>query len=236
MANVETSLSFLGAIKTIWRVLTFRATYEELTRHSVMMCIIGMGITMAVGIGRYWDDPRQLEMGKVMGFGSLAYAFLFAFTLFLLLLPFGRKIRYIDSLAFVTATAAPGIVYAMPIEVMVSDDLSYRYNLVALLFVSAYRVALFVWFLKKVCDLTIPQTVVTTLLPLSTIVAGLMISNRMVLILDVMGGFRGATEPTRIEETLQAIGSLALIFSPTMVALYIALILIKYKKAVFDDP
>lgn len=233
MAQDQASLNVLDALKTIWRVLTFRATYEELTRNAIMMCIIGMGITIAVGIGRYYDDPRPLDIGKVMGLGSLAYAIVFAFTVFILLLPFGKKIRYIDSLAFLTATAAPGFVYALPIELMVSDALAYQYNLVALLFVSAYRVSLFIWFLKKVCDLSALQTAVVTLLPLSTIVAALMLSNRMVLILDAMGGFRGATEPTRIEETLRVIGSTALVFSPTMIALYITLILIKYKDSVF---
>src|SRR5215471_13302655 len=104
------------AIATMFRVVTFRASREELQSLNHIHLLVGLVSTWLVGIGRWWEDPRA-NLFQHTGIGSVIYVFVLALFLWLILRPMGlKKIGYFHILTFVSFTSPPAVLYAIPLR------------------------------------------------------------------------------------------------------------------------
>jgi len=181
-------------IKTILlnelRFLTFRRVSPEVQANRRAFLAFGLFVTWLAGIGRYWDNPRA-ERWQALGLGSLAYVFLLALFLWGLLAPLRpRSWSYLNVLLFLTLTAPPALLYAIPVEKFLAPEAARDANVWLLAIVSMWRVALLVVFLSRTGGLSAGQVIVATLLPLSLIIITLSILNLEHVVFNIMGGIR----------------------------------------------
>ncbi len=105
-----------------------------------------------------------------------------------------RNWTYRNVLIFVTLTAPPAVLYAIPVERFMSPDHATMTNAWFLGVVAAWRVSLLVVFLRRVARLTWFPLVVATLLPLAAIVVTLAILNLEHVVFDLMAGIKPGQE------------------------------------------
>lgn len=99
-----------------WRVLTFRLPSSAIVEHWQAYLGFGLVFTWLAGVGRYWDHPRA-DLWQYLGLGSVAYVFVLALILWALLAPLGpANWSYRNVLVFLTLTAPPAVLYAVPVE------------------------------------------------------------------------------------------------------------------------
>src|SRR5262245_28405437 len=123
--------------------------------------------------------------------GSVAYVFCLALVLWLLGLPLRpRHWSYRNVLVFVTLTSPPALLYAIPVEQFMAMQDAQRANAWFLAIVATWRVALLVWFLRRVSGLSRWATAVAALLPLSLIVFVLAALNLEHVVFNLMAGIR----------------------------------------------
>lgn len=214
------------AIRTLFRVLGFRATPGEIKENAIAILTVGFLVTWVVGIGRWWDDPRDLLPFVRWGVGSVFYTIALSLVLWVLGLPLSKeRLRYQHVLAFVTCTSLPGLVYAIPMEIWADQRTASSYNLYALLFVSIYRVSLLLWFFLKIQELTVRQAIVATFLPISMIALSLTSLGHGARIMDIMGGFRDRMSKTAMEEVVGLIGCLSYMLGPILLLVYLAMVI-----------
>src|SRR5947207_1870035 len=107
---------------TVWRLLTFQASRDELTHLNRRHLVVGMLCTWIVGVGRYWDNPR-VQLLQRLGIGSIIYVFIFAFILWVVLHPLRpKRCSYFRILIFISLVSPPAILYAIPVEHFFSLD------------------------------------------------------------------------------------------------------------------
>src|SRR5689334_11993983 len=102
-------------IATAARVLTFRATRNELRSFDRRHLFLGFLLTWLVGMGRWWEDPRA-GLLQHLGVGSLVYVVILSLFLWLIIKPLAVRTRYVTVLTYVTLTAPPAILYALPVR------------------------------------------------------------------------------------------------------------------------
>jgi hypothetical protein len=179
---------FSGVARDAWRLLTFRPPSPAIASSWPGYLAFGLACTWIAGIGRYWDNPRA-ESWQHFGLGSLAYVFLLAALLWLVMLPLRpKRWSYRSVLVFVTLTSPPAILYAIPVERFLPLDAAQQANAIFLGVVATWRVALLAWFLRKVADLDWLAIVVGTLLPLVLIVVALTLLNLEHVVFNIMAG------------------------------------------------
>lgn len=140
------------------------------------------------GVGRYWDNPKA-DLWQFLGLGSVIYVFILALILWLIILPLKpRNWSYINVLLFVSLTAPPAILYAIPAERFMSLESAQRANVWFLAIVATWRVALLLKYLKSVAGLSGLRVLVATLLPLTLIVAMLTALNLEHVVFKIMAG------------------------------------------------
>lgn len=184
------SPGFSGVLRTAIRVMTFRASGEELATLGNPHLVFGMVATWVVGIGRWWDDPGA-RLLQHLGIGSVIYVIVLSFVLWLLIKPLGpRHWRYKNVLTFVTLTSPPGILYAIPVERFLDLQTAQMVNVWFLAVVAMWRVALLAFYLRRLARLHWGSLIVATLLPLTAIVATLTALNLERAVFEVMGGIR----------------------------------------------
>jgi len=181
-------------IKTLlqdeWRFLTFRPMSQAIRTHWQAYLIFGLLFTWLAGIGRYWDNPRG-ELWQYLGLGSVAYVFVLALFIWVLLAPLRPKNwSYRNVLLFLTLTAPPAVLYAIPVERFMSLANARTANAWFLGLIAAWRVALLVIFLRRTGGLSRAATAVATLLPITIIVFVLALLNLEHVVFDFMGGIR----------------------------------------------
>jgi hypothetical protein len=209
------------ALKTIFRILTFRAKPEELLENSIAILAVGLLITWLVGIGRWWDDPRDLMPFVRWGLGSVFYVFALSALLWVIAWPLLEdKVGYHHVAAFVASTSLPAVVYALPIEQWTDMSTASTYNVNALLFVSLYRVSLLGWFYVKILKLTIGEAIVVTGLPITAISLALTALGHGARVMDIMGGLRDRMSKSEMETIIGAIGCLSFILGPIFLVAY----------------
>ena len=170
------------------RLLTFRPLSPAIRTHSNAFLAFGLFFTWLAGLGRYWDNPRA-ELWQYLGLGSVIYVFVLALIVWLLLSPFRPKHwSYKMVLTFITLTAPPAVLYAIPVEQFMSADAAETTNVWFLAAVAAWRVALFSVFLKRVAELSAFEVIVGTLTPLAIIVVSLTALNMEHVVINIMGG------------------------------------------------
>jgi len=170
------------------KLLTFRHPSPAIQTHWKPFLAFGFFFTWLAGLSRYWDNPRA-EWWQHFGLGSIAYVFAFAFILWVLLAPLRpRHWSYRNVLLFITLTAPPALLYAIPVERFLGPDAARAANAWLLAVVAAWRVALLAVFVSRVARLSRGVMVVATMLPLTIIVIILSILNLEHIVFDLMGG------------------------------------------------
>ncbi len=173
-----------------FRLLSFRQPSEAMHRQWQAYLTFGLTFTWLAGIGRYWDNPRA-HLWQYLGLGSVAYVFLLALLIWVLLSPLRpRHWSYRNVLLFVTLTAPPALLYAIPVEQFLSPSAAREANAWFLGVVAAWRVALFAMFLRRVAGLSLVAVVVATLLPLTVIIFALVALNLEHVVFELMSGIR----------------------------------------------
>ncbi len=182
--------SRLPLFGTALRVLTFRATREELLALDRRHLTLGLVSTWLVGMGRYWDSPRA-ELLQKLGVGSVLYVFALAIFLWLILWPLRPQAwSFFRLLTFITLVSPPAALYAIPVEQFLSLPVSQSINAWFLALVAVWRVALLFFFLMRVCQLRWFEVVVASLMPLAMIVCGLWALNLEHVVFELMSGIR----------------------------------------------
>lgn len=177
-------------IKTLlvdeWRFLTFRPLSSAVHTNWQAYLAFGLFFTWLVGVGRYWDNPRA-DLWQALGLGSVAYVFVLALIIWGLLAPLRPKHwSYRNVLLFICLTAPPAVLYAVPVEKFMADDVARAANAWFLAIVATWRVALLAVFLKRAAGLS--PGVVVAMLPLTIIVVSLSMLNLEHVVFDFMSG------------------------------------------------
>jgi hypothetical protein len=176
-------------VKTCLRMLAFRATQSELIQLNWKHLVFGICSTWIVGIGRYWDNPR-VALPQHLGIGSVIYIFFLSTFLWLIVYPLRpQHWSYLRVLTFVSLVSPPAILYAIPVEKLMSLPVSNLVNAWFLAIVAAWRVALLFFFLRRLSGLDWFSIMVAALLPLTLIVVALTLLNLEQVVFDLMGGF-----------------------------------------------
>lgn len=179
-------------------------------------------MTWLCGIGRYWDNPKA-ELWQYLGLGSVAYIFILALILWLLILPLKpANWRYKNVLLFVSLTAPPAILYAIPVERIMSLSSAQSANVCFLTVVALWRVVLLFKYLKDVAGLSGLCVLVATLLPLTLIVATLAALNLEHVVFRIMAGLedheRSAND--KAYTMLFFITYISVMVSPVLLSIY----------------
>jgi len=191
----------------IARILTFRADLDDYLSLDRSYLAAGLVVTWVVGMGRYWDNPR-VEILQKAGLGSLVYVFVLAALLWVVGLGLRpRRWSHSHLLTFVTLTAAPGLLYAIPVERFLSPAGAQEANLAFLAIVATWRVVLYGFYLRRYAALPLAPLLIQLLLPLTFIVTALVMLNLERAVFAVMGG---------LEETTSADSAYAVLVLLTM--------------------
>lgn len=179
-------------IKTLlideFRFLTFRPVSSAIQTHWKAFLMFGLVFTWFAGMGRYWDNPKA-HLWQYLGLGSVAYVFVLAAIVFVLVLPLGPKNwSYRNVLLFITLTAPPAVLYAIPVETFMTPSAARTTNAWFLAVVATWRVGLFSAFLSHVAKLSPGAVIIATLLPLTIIVVTLSFLNLEHVVFDLMSG------------------------------------------------
>jgi len=163
---------------------------EAIRTHSKAYLIFGLVFTWLAGIGRYWDNPRA-GVWQYLGLGSVAYVFILALFIWLLLAPLRPKHwSYKNVLLFLTLTAPPALIYAIPVEKFMTLANARTANVWFLALVALWRVALLIRFLRRTGELSVGATIVATLLPITVIMFAIASLNLEHVVFSFMGGLR----------------------------------------------
>lgn len=185
--------SYAEVLRTTLRILTFRARREELVALGHRHLVFGLLCTWLVGIGRWWDDPGASPLLHT-GLGSVVYVFALSLLLWLIAWPLRPEDwSYRNVLTYVSLTAPPAILYAIPVERWFGLDAAAQVNVWFLLVVAVWRVALLVVYLKRLAKLRGGRAAVAVLLPIMGIITVLTRLNLHQVVFNLMGGLRERT-------------------------------------------
>lgn len=174
------------------RLLFFRTTREEFQSFSSSHLLFGLFCTWLVGMGRWWDDPNA-DILQHLGLGSVAYIFVLAAIVWMLVSPLKVKgWTYQHVLTFISLTSLPALLYAIPVERFMSLNNAITVNVWFLGIVALWRVSLFFFYLGRYASLKPHHLIVLGLLPLSAIVTALFALNLHGVVFEIMGGLREA--------------------------------------------
>lgn len=177
-------------IGTALRILTFRASKDELTALNHRHLFLGLIMTWLVGMGRWWEDPRA-NLFQQLGVGSVIYIFVLALFLWLIFWPLTlKRWSYFNILTFISLTAPPGILYAIPVRHGLELHTAQTVRLWLLAIVAGWRVLLLGYYLRRGIGFSAFKLVVGTLFPLILLVVILTQLNLEKVVFDFMGGIR----------------------------------------------
>lgn len=186
------------ALRAQGRFLTFTPIRHQMAEAPREILVVGLAATWLAGIGRYWDAPVA-QWWQFAGLGSLAYVFVLAAILWLVAFPVSvRRLGYVHWLTFVALTAAPAILYAVPVERFMSLDGARSANIWFLGIVALWRVALLLHHWADVAGTGCFGSLVATILPVNAIVVLLVMLNLEEATFELMGGLE--REPTVADE------------------------------------
>lgn len=211
----------MSFIQSIWRLLTFRISKEEMFGFTKQHFIAGLAGTWLVGIGRYWDDPGASSLQHA-GLGSVIYIFCLSAFVWLIILPFKvENWKYFNIVTFISLTSFPALLYAIPVERFFPLDTAARINVWFLAIVASWRLALLFQFMKRYCDF--PGYIVTavTLLPVCLIINVLSLLNLERAVFEIMGGVREKTANDNAYVVLLIITTISYIFILPLIIAYI---------------
>lgn len=209
---------------TAWRLLTFRASTEDLIQLNKRHLLFGLLCTWVVGIGRYWDNPRANFL-QHLGVGSVIYVFVLALLLWFIMWPLKpRHWSYFRVLTFVSLVSPPAILYAIPVEYFYSIHTANGVNVWFLAIVATWRVALLFFFLRRLGGMGWASIVVSALLPLTLIVVTLTMLNLERVVFNLMGGLAEESGGDASYEFLLVLSFLSIIMLLPILICYLALV------------
>ncbi|MBX3180930.1 MAG: hypothetical protein KF886_26580 [Candidatus Hydrogenedentes bacterium] len=172
------------------KFLMLRPVRPDMRRLGRHYLAFGLAATWIAGVGRYWDHPKA-QWWQYAGLGSLAYIFVLALILWLLIWPLRpANWSYVGVLTFLGMTSPPAILYAVPVERFMSLGAAQSMNVAFLLAVAVWRVVLLVLFLLRSARLSPGLVAIAAPLPLALIVAALAVLNLEHVVFDLMAGIR----------------------------------------------
>jgi len=216
-----TTDSPLGIVSAQLRILSMRFTEDDLARLGSRHLGYGLLVTWAVGIGRYWDHPQPYLL-QSLGLGSLAVMCGLVLLLYLLLLPL-RPARWslVHLFTFVSLTAMPALLYAIPVERFMSLDDARSVNVWFLGAVALWRVLMFGRYLDEWTDLSGVLLGASLLLPLALVVVALTVLNLEQSVFDVMSGLReDGTASDTAYQYLFLLSAASYLASPALALIY----------------
>ena len=173
-----------------WRFLTFRPISSAVGSSWKIYLAFGLFFTWLSGVGRYWDNPRA-RFWQQLGLGSVVYVFALALIIWALLAPLRpNHWSYRNVLLFITLTAPPALLYAIPVEKLTDTSGAVLANIWLLGIVAAWRVALYAIFLRRTAGLSAGGVIIGTALPLTLIIVALAALNLEHVVFNIMGGLR----------------------------------------------
>jgi len=193
--------------------------------------LVGFAITWIVGFGRYWD---YAEMPLLMRSGATSIFYTLILSAFIWLIVLGLKPErwsYRNVLLMVMMTAPPGIIYAIPVEMLLPANAAGAVNMIFLAIVAGWRMALYYVFLKRVARLSSYPLLIGWLLPPSLIVAVLGLYGIMYAIAAGMGGVREEADPNLAAmEVLGILGLVSWMALPLLIPSYIVFAVLRHKR------
>lgn len=223
----------VSPLRTAARVLFFRASREELLNLDRRHLALGLIATWLVGLGRHWHSPRAGWFQKT-GVGSVAYVFVLATFLWLILWPLRPKNwSWERLLTFITLVSPPAVLYAIPVEMFTTLETSQTLKATFLGIVAIWRVALLFWFLNRAADLPRYAVAIGSLLPLTVIVNALTILNLDRVVFDFMSGVPPGQRSSAdtAYSILWLVSALSMLVSPVLLLGYIALGIARFRQA-----
>lgn len=213
------------AARTTLRLLTFRSSREELLNVGWKHLAFGLLCTWVVGMGRYWDNPR-VGLLQHAGIGSVVYVFALAMLLWLIVLPLKPKDwSYFRVCTFVALVSPPAALYAIPVEKFFDLDTANAINAWFLALVAAWRVALLVFFLRRLARLHWFATITATLLPLTLITVTLVSLNLEKVVMDLMGGLHEPSPNDSAYSVLFLLSMLSMVLSVPVAVCYLVMVI-----------
>lgn len=235
-------------VTTTARFLAFRSATPDLKRLGPLYLALGLAVVWLVGIVRHIGMPN-LTIWQYLGFDSVAYIFILAAILWLIVWPLRpQNWSYFIVLIFVTMTAAPAILYGLApalgllgpsgewrgdyfvVDAHWYDRSEYAeyvaqrvrpLRLLLLLVVASWRVGLLSKFLSRSAKLGDFAVLIGTLLPLSLIVTTLAFLNLDKAVFDAMGGKVTGTPEDNAYAVLVIIVVLSFWASPLLLIGYV---------------
>lgn len=176
-------------LTTAIRVITFRATHEELRNLGYRDLALGLLLTWLVGVCRWWEDPGA-SLSLRLGVGSVVYVFALSLLLWALIWPVSRNAppSYRNVLTFICLTAPPAFLYAAPVRTLYNLETAQLFRVWCLAIISIWRVALLAFYIIRRVQLSRISAAFVTLFPLTIIVVTLSILNLERVVFDIMGG------------------------------------------------
>ena len=220
-------------IRTEISFLLFQRVKLDMKNLANYYLALGVLTAWAVGIGRYWDNPRA-DLWQYLGLGSLAYIFILALILWLLIMPLKpENWSYKSVLIFVGMTSLPGILYAIPVERFFTMGTASSLNVIFLALVATWRVVLLFLYLMRSAKLSGLSVIVACVLPLTIIVSVLAVLNLEHVVFRIMAGL---TEDEKSANDaaytiLLLITYFSYLASPVLLLTYIVMIFKRRKEA-----
>lgn len=190
----------LTIVSDFYRFAFFKPLKGDIARQWPAYLLVGFAITWMVGFGRTWDldaAPLWIRTGAT----SVVYTLVLALLIWAIGAPLGaQRWSYRNILLMVLMTAAPGIVYALPVERIMPADAARATNMLFLLLVATWRMALFHHYLSAVAKLDGAAKTVAWLLPPTIIVVPISAFGLLQAIASGMGGVRDRAEHGAVSE------------------------------------
>lgn len=222
-------------LSQLFRILTLRADTNDFRSLDRNHLLVGLACVWLVGIGRYWDNPR-VEVLQKTGLGSLVYVFVLSGLLWVVGLALRpRRWSYRNLLTFVCLTAPPGLLYAIPVEQVLTAPEARSTNAVFLGVVAVWRVAMYGVYLARYADLPPVSLIVQLLLPLTLIVTALSALNLERAVFDLMGGLEATTSADSAYEVLVLLTLASVVLFPILLVVYIILAVIRRRATTGDE-
>ena len=215
-----------AVIRTEVKFLSFQSVKLDMKNLANYYLAFGILTAWIVGIGRYWDNPRA-DVWQYLGLGSVAYIFILALILWLLIMPLKpENWSYKAVLIFVGMTSLPGILYAIPVEKFFPMETASLLNVLFLAFVATWRVILLFLYMIRSAKLSGLSVFVASVLPLTIIVSALAVLNLEHVVFRIMAGIaedeRSANDAAYT--ILLVITYFSYIASPVLLLTYIVMI------------
>jgi hypothetical protein len=212
--------SFSQVLRDQRDLLLFRPFKPAIGEHWQAYLAWGLFTTWLAGMGRYWDHP-EAGWWQYAGLGSVAYVFVLALFLYVLIAPLRpRNWSFVGVLIFVTLTSLPALLYAIPVEKFMSMGTAQATNVIFLAIVATWRVALLAVFLRRAAGLAPGGAAVATLLPLTIIVTVLVVLNLEKAVFEIMGGNMQQTQNDAAYAILILITFFSVLASPIVLIAY----------------